>query len=439
LVRPCIVGTMGSTKYYETVITGRELAASVRPSMETDGWATAGIEERMQRKFDINRIRTSLVPYLASHPDRFFGSIIVLVEKGALEFEPLSAMGITDLPAAYRESASQLGFITLLDGEHIALDGQHRLLAFREVISGGSELGEFAAKVGDDEVCVLLIEFENARKTRRIFNKVNRHAKPTGRSDNIITSEDDGNAIVTRWLLDEDREAPLARKLIDGEMKELVNWTSNTLGQNSKHITTISTVYETVKRILLLEKFEGFDEKKNPVAPPDATLERAYETVSEWWETILSMDVFVDAMENIDEIKETRFDASHDHSLLLRPVGQATLVEGLAIAIERSDGSLSLAEAVRRANKINWASQADSIWRDTIVNANQRMIARKESRSLAAELIAYLIGDEYMDESLRRVLWEKWNQARGKNVEMQIDLIENEDEVPEDLPAPIDI
>jgi len=67
------------------------------------------------------------------------------------------------------------------------------------------------------------------------------------------------------------------------------------------------------------------------------------------------------------------------------------------------------------------------------------MIARKESRSLAAELIAYLIGDEYMDESLRRVLWEKWNQARGKNVEMQIDLIENEDEVPEDLPAPIDI
>src|SRR5436190_6567139 len=89
VTRPCIVGRMGSTTYYETTMSGRELASSVRPAKETDAWATASIEERMQRKFDMKRIRETIVPYLAQHPDRFFGSLIVLVPKGSIEYEPL--------------------------------------------------------------------------------------------------------------------------------------------------------------------------------------------------------------------------------------------------------------------------------------------------------------------------------------------------------------
>src|SRR3712207_8874944 len=49
----------------------------------------------------------------------------------------------------------------------------------------------------------------------------------------------------TRWLLDIDRDAPLAERRIDGQKVELVNWTSNTLGQNSRHLTTVSTVYRS--------------------------------------------------------------------------------------------------------------------------------------------------------------------------------------------------
>ena len=238
----------------------------------------------------MNRIRTSLVPYLAQQKDRFFGSILVLVEGNSLEFEPLEQIITQNLPAAYRDSAERLGFVTINEGEHIALDGQHRLLAFREVITSGENLGEFASQVGEDEVCVLLLEFEDKKKTRRIFNNVNRHAKPTGRSDNIITSEDDGVAIVTRWLLDQDRNAPLASREIDGKDSELVNWTSNTLGQNSRHLTTISTVYETAKSILKLHQFEGFDMAKNPgnseLAARIASYELAYRMQTEATEAV---------------------------------------------------------------------------------------------------------------------------------------------------------
>ncbi len=433
VLKPCIVGTMGSTTYYETTMTGRELAHTVRPAKETDGWASAGIEERMQREFNMNRIRTQLVPYLAKQADRFFGSVIVLVEPDSIVFEGLGEL-VTTLPAAYRDSAEHLGFITIKEGEHIALDGQHRLLAFREVITSGENLGEFASVVGEDEVCVLLLEFEDKRKTRRIFNNVNRHAKPTGRSDNIITSEDDGVAIVTRWLLDQDRNAPLARREIPGEGDiEIVNWTSNTLSKNSRHVTTISTIYEGVRVILGLKKFAWIDMGKNPIAPEQEELERAYGIVSGWWDKILTLDVFVNSLGDLTGMREARFEPTHHHTLLLRPVGQIALVEGLVLAIGNSHEQLTLTEALRRANQINWSCTPESAWRDTIVRADGRMVARKEARQLAARLIAYIIGAEFMTEADRQQLWKDWNFARGCDVEGDPEAGD-----PEGLPDPIE-
>ena len=101
-----------------------------------------------------------------------------------------------------------MGFLTIEGGSLVVLDGQHRLAALRGVTTAGPDLkGEFVDAVADDELSVLFIPHESFEKTRRIFNKVNRYAKPTSPTDNIITSEDDGSAIVTRWLVEE--EPPL--------------------------------------------------------------------------------------------------------------------------------------------------------------------------------------------------------------------------------------
>jgi DNA sulfur modification protein DndB len=426
---------MGSTTYYEITMTARELTNSVRPARETDAWASASIDERIQRDVNRTRVMSTIVPYLAQHPDRFFGSFIVLVPKGAVEFEPLTDL-VGNLPAAYRSSSQNIGYLTIDKGELIALDGQHRLLAFREVIQGGTNLGPLWSQVGDDEVCVLLLEAESPRKTRRIFNKVNRHAKPTGRSDNIITSEDDGYALVTRRLLDTDLDAPFATRTVNDQQYEPVNWTSNTLQQKSWKLTTISALYESVQAILTYEGYKGFSEKQSPIAPDEETLATAYEKAAGWWEGILSMDAYKAALKDPSTIPNTRFDSDDPHTLLMRPVGQIALVKGLVYALTESNGDLTRAQAVRRANMLDYSCPPSSIWRDTIVRADGRMVARKEAYDLAARLIAYMTAADYMSEESKQRLWEDWNKARGKDPHAELDELE-EHEQPEDLPEPL--
>ena len=428
---------MGSTTYYETTMTARELTNSVRPARETDGWASASIDERIQRDVNKSRVMSTIVPYLAQHPDRFFGSFIVLVPKGVIEFESLTEL-IGNLPAAYRSSSENIGYLTIDKGELIALDGQHRLLAFREVIQGGTHLGPLWSEVGDDEVCVLLIEAESPTKTRRIFNKVNRHAKPTGRSDNIITSEDDGYALVTRKLLDTDLEAPFASRVINDQPYEPVNWTSTTLSQKTWRLTTISALYETVQDILTQEGYKKFSEKESPVAPDEATVLAAYEKAASSWEEILKMDAFKAAFIDPSIIPSVRYDADNTHTLLMRPVGQIALVKGLVNATTSSNGNLSLSEAVRRANKLDYSCAPSSMWRDTIVRADGRMVARKEAYDLAARLVSYMIAAEFTSEEAKQRLWEDWNKARGKDPYAELDELD-EHEQPEDLPQPLQV
>ena len=71
--KPALKGQMGSTVFYQSQFTARELVSSVRPARETDGWASMTIDDRMQRVPNLVRIRREIAPYLASHPDRFFG------------------------------------------------------------------------------------------------------------------------------------------------------------------------------------------------------------------------------------------------------------------------------------------------------------------------------------------------------------------------------
>ena len=252
---PAIKSQMGSISYYQTTLTAKELIANVRAAKETDQWAGASIEERHQREINHKRVSEEIVPYLANHPDRFFGSFIVLVERESVTFEPLEDI-VGKIPVAYKDAVGAMGFLTVEAGQHIALDGQHRLVALREAIESSEDLGPYQHQVGSDRVSVIVIEFRDNQTTRRIFSKVNRNAKPTSRADNILLDEDDGYAIVTRRLIagsTEDIDAPLGPVTINGRLYELVNWRSNTLSKRLRELTTISAVYETVRAILAFE------------------------------------------------------------------------------------------------------------------------------------------------------------------------------------------
>lgn len=438
---PALTAKMGSTPYWLTTMDARTLVSVARPARETDSWASASIEERMQREADFNRIRKHIVPYLAQHPDRFFGAVIVLVEKGAIEWESLTDVA-KGLSKAYASEVDSMGFLFVKQGEHIVLDGQHRWIALRDVITSGQTLGQYQSKVGDDDIVVIFIENEDNRKTRRIFNKVNRHAKPTGRSDNILTSEDDGYAWIARRLLDKDE--PLAAIEVEDGEAEIVNWRSTTLSRGMRHLTTISAVYDTVRHILA---YEGVRDLDRIVTPSDDELQEAYDLVAPWWAMLLEeVQVFAEVLGDLDSVKHRRFDADDRYTLLLRPVGQITAVRGLVKAMEVSrdprtkEPQLSLATAIARLNEVDWSARADSVWRGSILKGDGKMVARSEAMNQAANLLAYLIAPEGYTDEMRAALWRAWNLGRDKDVDTPVAQLEAEgrdDIIPDDLPAPV--
>lgn len=423
IVIPAIRGKLGNTEYFETTMKVRDLVHAVRPPREMDGWANFSIEERMQREPDVKRIQSQLAPYIAKNADRFFGSIIVLVYKGETTFEPMGDLA-KNIPAAYKQNAQRIGFITIDGGTLIVLDGQHRLLALR-MVQQGEVNGAFTSEVGEDEVCVIFVSFESDMKTRRIFNTVNRYAKQTSRGDNIITSEDDGYAIVSRWLLRETE--PL------GKPRDIVNWKSNTLTKRSTQLTTISAVYETVKLILRLHGIEKLPEQERP---KEEELDSYLSYCSEVWDALLhGMRPYQEAVSDPGKIPDMRDDNART-ALLFKPAAQIALVDGVLRAVDV--GSLKIPEAIERANRIsNWSMDAD-LWRGVIIKESGAIDAGPEARRRMATLLCYLIAADRLDDDVKFAAWKTYNEARGGDIEVWIASGGAKTSKLEELPEPVD-
>ena len=413
-VIPAIKGQLGNTEFFETTMKVRDLVKSVRAPREMDGWANFGVEERMQRDADLPRIKKQLAPYIARNADRFFGSVIVLVYKGDVMFEPMADVA-KGVPAAYRQNAHRIGFLTIDGGTLVVLDGQHRLLALEMVLKGDME-GPHAADVVNDEVCVIFIKHENDVKTRRIFNTVNRYAKQTSRGDNIITSEDDGYAIVARRLLRD--EAPLGSRTYSDKRENVVEWRNNTLGARSTSLTTISVVYETVKLVLEARDVARLNVQERP---DEEDIETYTDHASEVWTALLEgMDDYQTALEDLRKIPALRKDDA-ETALLFKPAAQIALVDGILRAIEL--GGLSLQDAVARANQVhNWSMDAD-MWRDLIIKSGGTIDAGPDARDRMALLVCYLIAADRLPDNMKAKTWRRFTEARKSPKE--------------DLPAPV--
>jgi DNA sulfur modification protein DndB len=417
-VFPAIRGRMGDTDYFQVTTKAKDLAAVAVPASELTEWQQWTIGERFQRDIAVKRVQEELVPYLVRSKDRFFGSLIVLVfDPDIFEFEALETVSL-QVPAAYRDLIPRIGFLTINGGRLVALDGQHRLVALREIVAGRVDVeGEYREAIADDDLCVVFVQHESLEKTRRIFNKVNRHARPTTPTDNIITSEDDGYAIVARWLVETD--PPLGLKeplpplaLFDKKGDPLVEWRSTNLPQNSTKLTTLSAVYQSVEAILDAHGLTQFDEKHRINRPPNAELENAYKWSATWWAAVLDrLPPYQIAIKTPGRIPDLRR-YGEKWSLLFRPIAQVALFRGLGFA---NAAGIELEEAVDRAAKIDWRADAD-FWLDTIIRSNGRMVANNQSIRLAGRIIAYLIAASRMSSTQIDRLRIDYATARGVSV-----------------------
>ncbi|MEZ2232624.1 DNA sulfur modification protein DndB [Microcoleus sp.] len=405
LVIPGVKGHLGNTDFYQATMKVRDLVQGVRSASELDEWTTMSIEERLQRDPDLKRVKEQIAPYIAESKDRFFGAMVVLVYKGEIYFDSLRDWVSNKAPRAYQSVSDNIGVLTIDGGSLIMLDGQHRLLALEKVIKG-EVIGPCREDVPNDDVCVIFIQHESNEKTRRIFNKVNRYAKPTSRGDNIITSEDDRSAIIARQLLNEG--APLGVKA-RGSSDVIVEWKSNALAVRSTKLTTISAVYETVKLIL---KSEGVALDPNN-RPSEEELNHYYETVEEFWNVVLDgLQPYKEALKDSSRIPQMRKD-DQPYSLLFKPVGQLALFRGLIAA--KRDNRLVLREAVRRASKIDWQMSSE-IWTNVLVAPSGSMLRGEQPPVQGGKLIHYLIAADKMTEEEIADIQREYNIAHGRDI-----------------------
>lgn len=428
---PAIRGKMGTTDYFQAVMSAQALAAVARPAQDFELFEDFEPDAKMQRELSEQRVESQIVPYLINSADRFFGSIIVLVyEPDVFEFTPFSThRGYSELSAAYRSAAEMLGTLTISSGTGtlFALDGQHRLHALRVVTQGGAATpllnipldGEYTNDIANDQLSVIFLKYQSIRHARRIFNKVNRHAKPTSRQTNILTSEDDGEMIVTRCLcgfgdpsdFDSDIAGPIPRKLENGH--PAVRTDGNTLPQSRKEIFALDTVYSSVASIVKAVNHPPINEQATIVRPPDSLLLEAYEACAMWWGALLSeFEPIARAISLPNRINDWRHDNHHGYSLALRPNSLKVIFEAIGKAHSRF--GLTPLEACKRLSKLNWAMD-DPIWRGVLVTGNERLSPKTKQLEFAADFVCYLlVGAECYDVDELESLWNLYRDEQSE-------------------------
>lgn len=424
---PAIRGQMGSTEYFQAVMRAKDLTAIARPANEFEIFDDFEPDAQMQRSLSQQRVEKQIVPYLMHSADRFFGSIIVLVyEPETFEFEPLGDEA--QRPKAYRDAFSKVGTLSITSGAGtlFALDGQHRLLGLRLVIEGGETPklkipidGEFAKDVGNDELSVIFLPFTSKVHARRVFNKVNRYAKPTTRDTNIITSEDDGLAIVARCLatagdpqLFGSTVTPPFRRLWPNGVRT-VRLDRENLRSNDGEFTTLQTLYKATASVVKGLGLKPIDEGTTIVRPRDKHLREAYEQTTAWWNLLLNEFLpFKEAQKRYSSFNEWRHDFDHPYGLALRPITQAAIFDAMAFAL-RTFGT-SPEYFVERLSGINWQA-SHPVWRGILVGGGEERYRVLTKPTIADRLIAYMVvGEETYGELRMSLLKESYRNQQAE-------------------------
>lgn len=308
--------------------------------------------------------------------------------------------------AAYKETLRDAGFLTLPDNKSlIALDGQHRLAALSIAIRGENGIpGSVKVpeslrndlvphpEIGNADVTVIFIKHESDTKIRKIFNKVNRYAKQTSKGDNIITSEDDMIAIITRAMFSGSEDAPL--RPINNQ--ELVNWKSNTIPRRSRMLTTAAAIYTMTE--VLLEYYDITSKTRRD----EEKLEQGMKFMKEFWnKTMSEVNAFKDYQKYISD--GNSLEAYRKKNLLLKPVTQMALSQAVRLAM---DYGFVYEDLIPKINKINW-DPGFYAWSNVLVTtgSSKKMITGSQALKDAGSLIAYmLVGEKYNKEEQERLL-----------------------------------
>ena len=382
---PAFKGSFGSTEFFVFTMKAGEFVRSMTIPKELEGWEDLSPEEKFQREINYKRVADHMAPYLANDEDRFFGAFIVEVRQhDEMEFEGLVDSGIKPPKGIPNSLMNQFGILYLSGSEiMIPLDGQHRLAALEFAISGKDQKQADIKgltpnpKVAEDTCTVIMIRHD-LEKARRIFNKVNKYAKPTSKADNLITDDSNYIAVITR----EDIVGPIIPS-------RLVNLRASNLNERSPEFTTLATVYEI--NLKIEDALTGRKPELTKL-PRKEDIALASQNLRSFWSSFLEIEAYEHSLHDFTEAGDERRREIRQGSLACRPIVQRMLAGAILQFMTGSEGgtTMSAPEVVDRINQVDWSPE-NSMWQGVLLNGT-RIVQGIAGENAGRRVITYLLG-----------------------------------------------
>lgn len=435
-IYPAIRSQMGDWSYYIVRMKMSEIAQEVRFAHDIHTDRT--LSDAIQRELGDNRVRGSIVSYLARRPDRFFSSIVVAAIGGEPHWHRV-VMDSTVVPEIFSDSRTlrdSFGVLSFGDEpKYYALDGQHRVAAIKLLVSGEADFDKPEGFDADMmSVIVVLREEHNVpegewlRRYRRLFSSLNRYAKATTRDTNIIMDEDDTFAILTRRLISEHEFFHAA-----GREKESfkVLTKGRSVGTNTSHFTTLQILYTMNETLLTTRRRQnlGWLDDGSPkldlfIRPDEDWLDRRYEELESYWNAILAaLPVLTEDPSKMRRhvLAATKQDEYRD-LFLFWPIGQLVFIRIVRNLLderlsETGHGTVEeMADALGVLRRIPWDLH-EAPWRYLVVVPasppeedvwRMRNEDRKPAMDTAYRLLRWMTGLDALDDEGIKGLRREW-------------------------------
>ena len=206
-----------------------------------------------------------------------------------------------------------------------------------------------------------------SRSYRRLFSSLNRYAKPTDTTTNIITGEDDTFYILTRRLIEEFEPFNL-----EGEKVALANpniLMLNSFNGGERQFTTLQALANMNQELLRTNLFPKLNKKLGPATEvrmfrqEDEELDMWFEELKSIWEAIFKVfPEFNGDRSNMRSHGAKKNSKQSDHAFLWPKVQTDIFVKIIRSLLDKYEGILSHEEAIKKLSDLNITDFGDAPW-----------------------------------------------------------------------------
>lgn len=391
---PTIKGNIGDWNFYLTTMKMAELANYVMFADEI--FPKSDLDQIMQR--ELTQRSKEISAYLDANDQRFLGALIVAAVGGEPKFVPIS-LGDSSI---FSSAEDKIGFLKF-DGteKYYALDGQHRLAAIRDVLKRNP------TRYAKDEVSLILIwhedDPEGRKRARRLFTTVNRYAKKTSKTEDLVIDEDNPVDIYTRRLV---REHAFFRDRVKisnvqraGEFKLTK---SESLKPEDEYDRNFLMALLTFKRCneILLRAF--LKEKVQPqVLPNFDTLEEGFALLNRHWATLLESVPIWSALQRDSTQTLDKYRKKHGGSVLARPIAIIAFITAATKILESTGDEKRITKVAERFDDLTKAPWLGLLWKVE----KGGMHDGQARRNAAAQIFSHYLSDS-PTKAESKTIWE---------------------------------